>query len=149
MIRKAVGAIIRSNNQFLLVHKIKIMNGKNGPQDIEGEWDFPKGGVKTHEVDLEKAILRELREETGSDKYRIIKKFEDKISFQFPLSFQKKSGFKSQETTIFLVEYYGNKTEIKSQDEEINRISFFSRDEVIEKLAHNESKEFFIKVFPE
>lgn len=149
MIRKAVGAIIRLNNQFLLVHKIKIMNGKNEPQDIEGEWDFPKGGVKPHEMDLEKAILRELREETGSDKYRIVKKFEDKISFQFPLSFQKESEFKSQETTIFLVDYIGDKTEIRSQDEEIDRIGFFSRDEVIEKLAHNESKEFFMKVFPE
>ena len=83
-IRKAVGAIIKTGNKFILVHKVKIMNSKNGPEDIPGRWDFPKGGVKSSDMNLNKAILRELKEETGSDQYKIIKEFNEKISFQFP-----------------------------------------------------------------
>ncbi|HCI78553.1 MAG TPA: hypothetical protein DHW02_02555 [Ktedonobacter sp.] len=70
-IRKAVGAIITYNNEYLLVHKVKIMNGLQGTVNIPGIWDFPKGGMKASETPID-AILRELREETSSQSYRII-----------------------------------------------------------------------------
>jgi len=40
-IRHAVGAIIRQNNEYLLVHKVKISTGES----IEGFWGLVKGGV--------------------------------------------------------------------------------------------------------
>jgi putative (di)nucleoside polyphosphate hydrolase len=77
-IRKAVGAVVFQNDEYLLVHKVKSINGK---ANIAGHWDFPKGGVEESDRDFEAAIIRELKEETGSDNYRIINKFDKKICF--------------------------------------------------------------------
>ena len=80
-IRKAVGAIITREDKYLLIHKVKLMD-----QNTETEyvmWDFPKGGIKEEE-DLEKALLRELKEETGSSSNKVIRKVDEKIAFEFP-----------------------------------------------------------------
>ena len=149
MIRKAVGAIVKWKDKFLLVHKVKMMDGKEGPEMIEGEWDFSKGGVKPDETDFSKAILRELKEETGSDKYEILKELDEKICFTFAPEIQKKLGFEKQETTIFIVEYTGDGSDLAPQDEEIDMVEFFTREEVLEILHHNNTKEFFKKFVPE
>ncbi len=49
-IRHAVGAIIVQNNEYLLVHKVKQMEGLDGPISIDAVWDFPKGGVHPAET---------------------------------------------------------------------------------------------------
>jgi len=144
-IRKAVGAIIKKDDLFLLIHKVKMMNSSNGPEKIKPRWDFPKGGVKVVDANLEKAILRELKEETGSKKYKIIKEFEEKIIFEFPDEFKKKMGFQKQETTMFLIDFLGDQSELESQDEEIDDIRFFSREEVNKRLIFEDSKDFFNK----
>jgi putative (di)nucleoside polyphosphate hydrolase len=142
-IRKAVCAIVEKENKFLLVHKVKIMDSKSGAEKIKGEWDFSKGGVKPFETDIKEAVLRELKEETGSTKYKIIKEFEEKIKFDFPQNIKEKIGFDGQETTVFLLQYLGDGSEIKPQDEEIDLIKFIEKDMVLEKLAHEEMKDFF------
>lgn len=146
MIREAVGAIVKSNDKFLLIHKVKIMDARVVAIEIEGEWDFPKGGIKRDDLDLKKAILRELREETGSDQYLIIKEFREKITFTFPPAIRDKLGYQSQETTMFLVEYVGDKSDLKPQDEEIDEIRFLSKEEAMNRLHHQEMKEFFLKI---
>ncbi len=146
MIRKAVGAIVKYNDKFLLIHKVKIMDAGDAPIEIEGEWDFPKGGIKLDDLDLKKAILRELKEETGSNQYLIIKEFKEKITFTFPPAIRDKSGYQSQETTMFLVEYVGDINDLNPQDEEIDEIYFISKEEVMKKLHHQEMKDFFLKI---
>lgn len=142
-IRKAVGAIVKKDDFFLLIHKIKMMNSKNGPEKIKPRWDFPKGGVKDSDINLKEAILRELEEETGSQEYTIVKEFDEKIIFDFPEEFQKKLGFLKQEITMFLVEYYGDESKLAPQDEEIDNVKFFSKEEVNEKINFEDSKDFF------
>lgn len=141
--RRAVGAIVKYKNGFLLVHKVKVKNFKNGPEKIMGEWDFPKGGVKGTEAENE--VMRELREETGSNNYRIIKQFDEKIRFEFPPEIREKIGFDKQETLMFLIEYLGDCSELRPQDDEIDDVRFFDISEVLEKLTHKEVKNFFIK----
>ncbi|MFW6025816.1 MAG: NUDIX domain-containing protein [Candidatus Woesearchaeota archaeon] len=142
-IRKAVGAIVKQNDLFLLIHKIKMMNSLNGPEKIKPRWDFPKGGIKKSDLNLEQAILRELKEETGSDNYKIVKKFNEKIVFDFPDEIKEKLGFHRQEVTMFLVEFSGDTKLLKSQDDEIDNINFFSRDEVNNMISFQDSKDFF------
>ena len=60
-IRKAVGAIVKQNNLFLLIRKVKMMNSLKGPEKIKPRWDFPKGGVKSSDASLNHSFLREKR----------------------------------------------------------------------------------------
>ncbi len=144
MIRKAVGAIVFKEDKFLLVHKVKV-NGVNGKENIKGEWDFVKGGIEDFDKDKKAAILRELLEETGSNKYKIIKEYSDKLNFDFDTETAKKLNYKSQMTTLFLVEYLGNGDDLKSNDEEIDKISFFKTPKLLNILSQDETKNFFIK----
>ncbi|MFD3448952.1 NUDIX hydrolase [Microbacteriaceae bacterium 4G12] len=144
MIRKAVGAIISYDEKFILVHKVKI-NGSTGKQVIEGEWDFPKGGIENNDKNLEHSLLRELKEETGSANYKIIKQFEEKICFEFSNYIK----YKKQETTMFFVEYQGGIEKLNPLDDEIDQIQLFEKDQVLEKLAHIDTRAFFRKYFIE
>lgn len=59
---------------------------------------FLKGGVLLSDTDSSSALLRELKEETGSAQYRIIKQFDEKICFEFPSALKEKLGYDSQES---------------------------------------------------
>jgi putative (di)nucleoside polyphosphate hydrolase len=146
MIRNAVGAIIFQGTEFLLVHKVKIRSLTNTDGNIKGEWDFPKGGVEKSDKNLEGAILRELEEETGSTDYKIIKQLDEKICFSFTTDFTNKTGYKKQETTMFIVEYVGDRSDLLPKDSEISEIEFLKSDEVFERLTHNDTKKFFTNV---
>ncbi|GEN46871.1 hypothetical protein AHA02nite_26470 [Alkalibacillus haloalkaliphilus] len=148
MIRKAEGAIVYKGNEFLLVHKVKVSALEKGSL-MEGEWDFPKGGVEQNDLSLEHAILRELEEETGSTQYRVIKQFDDKICFSFGKSFQEQTGWKKQETTIFLVEYFGDDSDLVPKDREIAEVNFLPYEEVYERLTHKDTKQYFKSFFNE
>lgn len=143
MIRKAVGALVLQKNEVLLVHKVKMMESKTGPEQIIGEWDFPKGGVKSSDLNVKEAILRELKEETGSSAYNIIKEYDQKICFTFSPLVQRKIGYKDQETTMFLVEYTGDRFDLHPQDEEISQVVFFPKSNVLDTLYHEDSKRFY------
>ncbi|KGX83201.1 NUDIX domain-containing protein [Pontibacillus marinus] len=144
MIRKAVGAIVFQGNQFLIIHKTKI-NTNEGKETINGEWDFIKGGVKRKDIDLKESVLRELKEETGSQKYKLIKQFSEKISFEFPSGIKKKIGYERQETTMFLVEFLGDANKLKPFDNEVSDLRFQDKEKVLEMLTHQNTKDYFIK----
>ncbi|GKU25129.1 NUDIX hydrolase [Clostridium folliculivorans] len=138
-IRQAVGAVVFQKNEYLLVHKIKNIDSET---DIIGHWDFPKGGVEKSDKDIENAILRELREETGSDNYRIIKRFDNEICFTFPKGYK----YDMQETVMFYVEYQGDREDLASQDEEIDDVKFFSKDVLMKTLFLEETREFLYEI---
>ncbi len=143
MLRQAVGALIIQGDLYLLVHKVKMMDGKAGVEQIEGVWDFPKGGVKAHDASPEQALFRELAEETGSSRYHISHQFEEKIRFSFLPEDQLKLGFEGQETAMFLCAYEGDGSDLQPQDEEIDQVCFVPRSKMLETLAHSESRAFF------
>ncbi|WP_026907270.1 NUDIX hydrolase [Paucisalibacillus globulus] len=148
MIRKAVGAIVYQGDKLLIVHKTNINTGK-GKQTIEGEWDFVKGGVEEEDQDLQHSILRELQEETGSIEFKIIKVLKEKICFDFPDKISNQIGFKSQETTMFLVKFFGDINSLRSIDSEISQIIFLDMDEAAEILTHRDTVNYFIKNYKE
>ena len=143
MIRQAVGAVVFQQTEFLLVHKVKISDIEGEYTMSKGEWDFPKGGVKHTDNDLESAILRELEEETGTKKFKVMKQFEDKICFEFPEELKVKIGYEKQETTMFYVEYIGDRTDLHPKDNEINQVQFFKIQDVLSVLSHKDTKNFF------
>lgn len=148
MIRKAVGAIVIKDKKVMLVHKVKIANTLKGKVPIKGQWDFVKGGVETCDRTLEDAVLRELWEETGSKDYRIIKRYEKPLVFHFSSSEESQVNFTGQETTMFLVEYCGDINKLMPQDDEIDQIIFKNKDEVLDILYHEDTKNYYLSLFP-
>ena len=135
MIRKAVGAIVFHKDEYLLVNKKRSVSTN---EVLEYHWDFPKGAIEPTDQNCEVAIMRELKEETGSGNYSTIKKFDSKICFDFPENHK----YTNQETTVFLVEFKGLKNELKADGYEIEQIDFFSKECFKEKIKLKETMEF-------
>jgi len=138
-VRKAVGAVIEKDGKYLLVHKVLIPK-HNIPLD---EWGFSRGGIDEGEG-IKEALMRELKEETGSDSYKITEEL-GSFSFEFPENLKKKSRHEAQTNTIFLVEFTGDESELKPDGVEINELKWFSAEEALKIMAFDEQKEFFRK----
>lgn len=122
------------------------MDTKSGdPENIKPYWDFPKGGKKPNEDDIS-SIKRELFEELGTNKFEIKSKLPFKLVFEFPPETQLKINFDSQETTVFLVKFTGNKKELSIDGSEISEYGFFTFTEALKKLEKEESRQFFEKI---
>ncbi|WP_154657347.1 NUDIX domain-containing protein [Pontibacillus marinus] len=89
--------------------------------------------------------MRELKEETGSNEFSIVKVFDEKICFEFPNEIKEKIGYKKKETTIFLVEFLGNSHTLNPKDDEICELKFIEKENVIKVLTHQDTKDYFIK----
>lgn len=131
-------------DELLLVHKVKRSEATSELDSFQAEWDFPKGGVEDGEP-LEDAILRELYEETGSTAYKLIKQLEQNICFSFDEHFSASTGYTGQVTTMFIVQYTGERTDLILQDEEINAIRFVHKNHVVDYLAHDETRALYTK----
>jgi putative (di)nucleoside polyphosphate hydrolase len=130
--RQGVNAVVIDDNKnFLLVQK-------NAYSD--NQWDFPGGGVEDNEKP-EVAIIRELKEELGSDKFNIVKKSPYKIKFEWPdeniQAGYKKHGqwWRGQEKIQFIVKFTGNKDLIVLQKEEIRDIKWVRYDKLKDHLV--------------
>jgi len=147
-IRRGVGAIIfclKKNYEYLLIKKSSISDTSDGkPIPIKSFWDIPKGGVKNRE-NSKSAIIRELKEELGSDNFKIFKKIKEKLIFKFEGEIAEKIDFDRQETKIFLVEFLGDLDEIKLDKNEIKDFMILDYDKAIEKIKYDETKNFFKK----
>jgi putative (di)nucleoside polyphosphate hydrolase len=85
--------------------------------DNPGEWQMPQGGMDEGESPIE-AALRELKEETGTDKADIIRVHEQKIRYDFPddlaITLSKRWGdyYTGQEQTWFAMRFTGHDSDI-------------------------------------
>jgi putative (di)nucleoside polyphosphate hydrolase len=148
MFRKAVGAIVYQGSRFLLIERVMGLSKNNSLVPIEPEWDIVKGGIEGKESDVG-AIKRELFEETGSRRYKLLKRFKESLTYYYPTKVQVETGFEGQVTTIFLAEYLGKADELRPGSEEIRGIGFYTKDEVISRLKYPETNGFFKKHAPE
>ena len=95
------------------------------------------------------ALNRELMEETGSRKFKIVKEFEDRLCFDFPQDIQERTELRRQETVMFLVEYTGTGNDLTPIDEEIDRVEFVNPAELFTRIFVRETKEYIQNVLDE
>ncbi len=145
MIRRAVGAIVYRGDKFLLVGKVKLMDMPGGPVDVPLAWYIPGGGIKECDGSSLDAIKRELREETGSDRFEIVRELEEKLCFIFPLHIQERTEFESQETIMFLVKYTGDGQDLIPLDDEIEKVMFATKEEALRLVSVEETRDYLKK----
>jgi putative (di)nucleoside polyphosphate hydrolase len=117
--RKAVtGYVVDKNNYFLLLQNIHYQ---------KNHWRPPGGGINEGE-DPEKALLRELKEELGTDKFEIIAKSKLVNIYDFPDEMNKIYGYKwrGAERIQFLVKFTGKKSDLKINRQEIKNAKWVS-----------------------
>ena len=57
--------------------------------DVDGAWQLPQGGIEPGESAL-LALYREMREELGCDRFKVIKEAPGLIKYRFPETLEKK-----------------------------------------------------------
>lgn len=144
--RQGVHAVVLDkDNNILLVQKLKY--GDN-------QWDFPGGGVDEGEGP-QNAVLRELKEELGSDAFEIIKESSFIGRFEWPKADQQRAydkhgkWWRGQEKRQFITRFLGNKNDINIQKDEIKRIAWVPYAELKNYLVFEGQWENTKKVFEE
>jgi len=106
--RKNVAAIIVNKDKKILMCEHAW---------IDNAWQFPQGGVEEGEKDSE-AIIRELKEEIGTDKFKIIKELDENIKYKFPFYLKEKYKFDGQTQKFFLLYFEGKDNDIRFDNQE-------------------------------
>lgn len=140
--RDTVAAIIiNSDKKILMCEHIWIDNA----------WQFPQGGVEENESKKD-ALLRELYEEIGTDKVKVLKEMPSIIKYKFPYYLKTKYKIDGQKQTYFLVHFHGDDSEIrfdKQEKPEFKEFQWVNIDEppkkviYFKKLAYLEALNFF------
>lgn len=127
----------RESVSFIVINKQKkflIASATN----YEGDWwKFPQGGIEKGETKIQ-AAKREFEEEFGNNKYKIIgtSKYDssydwldDYIEYRYKTY---KEKYKGQHQGFVIMEFLGNNSDIKLQEQEIKKYKWITKKDVIE-----------------
>jgi putative (di)nucleoside polyphosphate hydrolase len=122
--RKNVGALFLKGDKYLLV------------QLSDGFWKMPQGGVHNEETGKE-AIIRELKEELGTDKFKIIKQFPFRHQYDWDEGTLRHTNYRwrGQKQKFFLVKFTGYKIIIDK--EELRDYKWLTKNELLKAVDSN------------
>ena len=124
---KSCGVVLLNSNKVLLL--------QHPDTTTSGHWDFPKGHIEKGEDEIQTA-LRELKEETGIDKAKIIDDFHNLISYS------KETILK--EVVFFLGITNQEKVSISSEHQNFVWLEYES---AYERLTYDNAKKTLKKAF--
>jgi len=129
--RPNVAMIIVSNNY---PDKKEIFLAQRN--DMSDVWQFPQGGIDKGE-EVKEALFRELEEEIGTDKVKIIAEYPEWISYDFPSKIAKKmKPWIGQKQRYFLVKLKKSaKINIETEHPEFSDYKFVKVDDVLKQSA--------------
>tara|TARA_B100001063_G_scaffold175135_1_gene164105 strand:+ start:1018 stop:1503 length:486 start_codon:yes stop_codon:yes gene_type:complete len=131
-LRNGVGIVVLNKKNKILVAK-RIDNPGNF-------WQMPQGGVDFNE-DYLKAAYRELEEETSIKSVKLIKEFNDTLTYELPdhlLGIIWKGKYRGQKQKWFLMRFFGDDSEIniKTKNPEFLDWKWVSVDEITEVVVN-------------
>jgi putative (di)nucleoside polyphosphate hydrolase len=105
--------------------------------DLKNVWQFPQGGIDEGE-EVEEALLRELKEEIGTDDVTIIAKYPTWVSYDFPKSVAKKMApYDGQKQQYFLVKLNsGAKIDINTKIPEFDNYKFVPSNKIFDHVTY-------------
>ena len=111
--------------------------------DIADAWQFPQGGIDEGETP-KMALLRELREEIGTDMVDIIAQYPGWISYDFPPSIvTKMSPYDGQIQKYFLVRLKQDASiDLTSDEAEFDAYTFVNLDEIDRYVNHFKKRSY-------
>ena len=130
-LRIGVGIVVLNKENKVFVAK-RIDNPKNF-------WQMPQGGVDEGE-DFLKAAFRELKEETSIKNVKLMKEFDETITYELPdhlLGIIWKGKYKGQKQKWFLMRFIGEEKEIniKTKNPEFLDWKWIDIDEMTEVVV--------------
>ncbi len=130
--RPNVAAIILSP-KYPLVCELFIASRS----DIKNAWQFPQGGIDKSETPKE-ALLRELKEEIGTNKVDIIAEYPEWISYDFPVQVVKKMyPYDGQIQKYFLVRLKEEGIiNIQTEEPEFDAYKFVNIEELFNHITY-------------
>ncbi|MCQ8241017.1 RNA pyrophosphohydrolase [Rhizosaccharibacter radicis] len=110
--RPNVGAVLFNRDGLVLVaRRADLPNAEGRP----GVWQLPQGGIDADE-DPAAAVLRELKEEVGTDNAAILGEHPDWLSYDLPPALMGKAlggRFRGQRQRWFALRFLGEESEIR------------------------------------
>ena len=118
----------QSTSAVILDKKGRILIVQNNSYK-DNEWNIPGGGIEEGETP-ETTMMRELKEELGSDKFEIVKVSKQTYRYEWPDDLinkkiaESKLVFRGQEKTRFLIKFLGEDRDLKPEIKEIKAIKW-------------------------
>lgn len=130
--RPNVAMIIVSNNY---PEKKEIFIAQRN--DLLDIWQFPQGGIDKGE-EVQEALFRELEEEIGTSKAKIVAEYPEWISYDFPEKIAKKmKPYKGQTQRYFLLKLKKDaEINLATEHPEFSEYKFVSVEDVLGHTAH-------------
>jgi putative (di)nucleoside polyphosphate hydrolase len=113
--RLNVGALLfNAWGKVLVAHRADMATGGDPAQARTG-WQLPQGGIDEGE-DARRAVLRELAEEIGTDKFEVIGEHEDWLTYDLPgelIGHAFKGRYRGQRQRWFALRFHGTDSDIR------------------------------------
>lgn len=111
--------------------------------DEPGHWQFPQGGWDPKET-AEEAVLREVREELGTDRFVILGRLPGRYAYRWA---KPREGFHGQEQTYFVLRFTGSDADLRLDPKEFRAYRWVDVSEV-EAAAAPIRREVYNRVVP-
>jgi 8-oxo-dGTP pyrophosphatase MutT (NUDIX family) len=135
-VRRGVVAIVFRKDkelEFLVLHRVLGWKG----------WEFPKGGIEKGDNMIEEhTVRRELKEETGLDKIRIMGKLNHQIKYKYPPEYADKYKHTESSQSVFLVKSFTEDVNLPTAAgvAEHDKFRWVSPDDARKLLTHDQQK---------
>lgn len=130
--RPNVAAVVMSSRY---PEKCEIFIAKR--TDVPDAWQFPQGGIDLGETPRD-ALLRELKEEIGTNNVEIVAKFPGWITYDFPATISERMyPFDGQKQQYYLVRLKsGTKINLDIENPEFNEYKFVDMENIFDHISY-------------